>query len=172
MHKEALHIPQGLTQNFNLHSSEATAVVLVCVLKTWNYETGWWVKEALHASCFPVTVCEPFHVSGKNKSSSSENLLKTLYLQDNGPLPQSVESVGILGIESHFHSLNLMAQLDGGPQLQLHALLHRRESQQQERLAVNVLSENKVRLEPRQCTLRPYICPSSLHPGAKGGPRS
>lgn len=43
-----------------------------------------------------------------------------------------------------------MAQLDGGPQLQLHALLHRRERQQQERLAVDVLPENRARLAPRQ----------------------
>lgn len=43
-----------------------------------------------------------------------------------------------------------MAQLDGGPQLQLHALLHGGKSQQQERLTVDVLLENKARLDPRQ----------------------
>lgn len=30
LYKEALHIPQGLTQNFNVHPPEPTAVVLVC----------------------------------------------------------------------------------------------------------------------------------------------
>lgn len=87
---------------------------------------------------------------GKNESSSPGHLPQTPYHQDNGPPPQRVESVGILGVESHFNSLDLMAQLDGGPQLQLHALLHGGESQQQERLTVNVLLENKARLEPRQ----------------------
>lgn len=77
-------------------------------------------------------------------------------------------SVGILGVESHFHSLDLMAQLDGGPQLQLHALLHRGESQQQERLAVNVLPGNKVMLEPRHCAPREGIAHGRLPLGGPG----
>lgn len=55
LYKEALHILQGLTQNFNVHPPEATAVVLVCALNTWNSDTGWGVKEVLRALCFPVT---------------------------------------------------------------------------------------------------------------------
>lgn len=62
-----------------------------------------------------------------------------------------------------------MAELDGGPQLQLHALLHRRESQQQERLAVNVLSENKAGLEPRPCALRPYRVTAACTLGPRAG---
>ena len=48
-------------------------------------------------------------------------------------------SVGILGVEGHLDPLNLVAELDGGTQLQLHALLHRGECQQQQRLPVDVL---------------------------------
>lgn len=59
-------------------------------------------------------------------------------------------SVGVLGIESHLDPLDLMAQLDGGPQLQLHALLHCGEGQQQERLAVDILPGDKAGLEPRR----------------------
>lgn len=55
LYKEALHIPQGLTENFNVHPPTATSVVLVCAVNTWNYETGWGVKEVLHVSRFPVT---------------------------------------------------------------------------------------------------------------------
>lgn len=88
------------------------------------------VKEVLHASCFSVTVYEPSLITQKNKSSSPENLPKTRHHQHNGPHPLKVESVGILGIESHFNSLDLMAQLDGGSQLQLHALLHGGKCQQ------------------------------------------
>lgn len=63
-----------------------------------------------------------------------------------------------------------MAQLDGGPQLQLHALLHRRERQQQERLAVDVLPENRARLAPRQGikATQPSQQPSSLGPRREG----
>lgn len=50
-----------------------------------------------------------------------------------------MQSVGILCIESNFHSLDLVAQFDGWTQLQLHALLHRGQCQQQEGLAIDVL---------------------------------
>lgn len=56
-----------------------------------------------------------------------------------GAPSREAESVGILRVESHFNSLDLMAQFNSRSQLQLHALLHRRKSQQQERLAVDVL---------------------------------
>lgn len=86
------------------------------------------------------------------------------------PPPLRVESVGVLGVESHLHSLDLMAQLDGGPQLQLHALLHGGKRQQQERLPVDVLPENRARLEPRQWAPRPGIVPAAfvLGPGVWG----
>lgn len=38
IYKGVLHIPQAWTQNFNLYSLEATDVVPVCALDTWNYE--------------------------------------------------------------------------------------------------------------------------------------
>lgn len=52
-----------------------------------------------------------------------------------------MQSVGILCIESNFYSLDLVAQFDGWTQLQLHALLHRGQCQQQEGLAIDVLGK-------------------------------
>lgn len=130
------------------------------------------MKEVLHASCFLVTVYEPSLITQKNNSSSPENLPKTWHHQHIGPPPLKVESVGILGVESHFNSLDLVAQLDGGPQLQLHALLHGGKCQQQERLPVDVLPENRARLEPRQCAPRQGIRHGSLRPGAEGAGRA
>lgn len=54
---------------------------------------------------------------------------------------REVQSVGVLCIESNFYSLDLVAQFDGWAQLQLHALLHRGQCQQQEGLAIDVLGE-------------------------------
>lgn len=52
---------------------------------------------------------------------------------------RAVASVGILFIEREFDSLNLVAELDGWAQLEVHALLNSRKGQQEEGLAVNVL---------------------------------
>ena len=78
-------------------------------------------------------------------------------------------SVGVLGIESHLDPLDLVAQLDGGPQLQLQALLHRGEGQQQERLAVDILPGDKAGLEPRRDRVHgggggEHVSHGGLHP--------
>lgn len=49
----------------------------------------------------------PFYISWKNQSLSPENLHKAS--KRSQARSQGVESVGILGVESHFHSLYLMA---------------------------------------------------------------
>lgn len=56
---------------------------------------------------------------------------------------QSAWSVGVLGIESQFDPLDLVAQLDGGTEFEVHALLDGRQGQQEESLAVNVLQKGE-----------------------------
>lgn len=48
-------------------------------------------------------------------------------------------SVGELSVEGHLDALDLVAQFDGGAQLQVHALLHGGQREQQQGLAVDVL---------------------------------
>lgn len=48
-------------------------------------------------------------------------------------------SFGELLVEGHLDALDLVTQLDGGAQLQVHALLDGGQREQQQRLAVNVL---------------------------------
>lgn len=115
-------------------------------------------------SCFLLFTA---HIAQKIKLQSPK-LPKTLHQHDARSPPRRGASVGILGVESHFNSLDLVAQLDGGPQLQLHALLHGGEGQQQERLPINVLPGNKAPLEPRHWAPREGICHRWLHPGGQG----
>lgn len=83
----------------------------------------------------------PSHTSGENGSSSPGNLLrpKTWHSLGWWAAWDREGSVGILGVEGHLDPLNLVAEFDGGAQLQLHALLYRGECQQQQRLPVDVL---------------------------------
>ncbi|KAF3859374.1 hypothetical protein F7725_021774 [Dissostichus mawsoni] len=49
--------------------------------------------------------------------------------------------IGELSVEGDLDTLYLVAQFDGGAELQVHALLYGGQSEQQQRLAVNVLQE-------------------------------
>lgn len=89
----------------------------------------------------------PSHTSGfENGSSSPGNLLrpKTRHSPGRRAAWERAGSVGVLGVEGHLDPLNLVAELDGGTQLQLHALLHRGECQQQQRLPIDVLQGERV----------------------------
>lgn len=101
-------------------------------LQTWKCQAGWWAEEALAWTPVGCTITQ---VWGKRKFQSG----KPPETQDAVFAWERAGSVGILGIEGHLDPLNLVAKLDGGAQLQLHALLHGGESQQQERLPVDVM---------------------------------
>lgn len=53
-------------------------------------------------------------------------------------------SVGILCIKSQLHPFNLVAQFDGWAKLQFHALLDRRECQQEKGLSINILQKGGI----------------------------
>lgn len=55
-----------------------------------------------------------------------------------------VSLVSVLGVEGHFDSLDLMAEFDGGAELQVHAFLDCRKCQQQQGLSINVLEKEKT----------------------------
>lgn len=57
----------------------------------------------------------------------------------------ALRSVGVLFVKSNFDTLYLVAEFDGGAEFQVHALLHSGQSQQQQRLTVNVLHTKRYR---------------------------
>lgn len=62
------------------------------------------------------------------------------------PLPRLLLVLQLRGkllIKRQFDPLDVMAQLDGRPQLQVHALLHRRQIEQEKSLSVDLLREHE-----------------------------
>lgn len=112
----------------------------VC-LKTWYWHRGW---RGRRSSVLPsgATKCVYQLPSPKKQSTGPQTFPRRC--STTAPVPsERAASVGVLGVEGHFNPLDLMAQLDGGPQLQLHALLHRGQRQQEQRLPVDVLPGNR-----------------------------
>lgn len=70
-------------------------------------------------------------------------------------------SVGVLFVEGDLDALDLVTQLDGGAELQVHALLHGGQSEQQQRLTVDVLhtwGDSHTSNQRRACAI--YFQPS------------
>lgn len=61
-----------------------------------------------------------------------------------GPLQLDCFSVSKLLVKSKFNPFNVMAKFNSWPKFQVHTLLNGRQGQQQQRLAVNFLSEDKI----------------------------
>jgi len=66
-----------------------------------------------------------------------------LYLCFKGPLQLGCSSVSKLLVKGKFDPLNVMAKFNRWPKLQVHTLLNSGQGQQQQCLAINLLSEDK-----------------------------
>lgn len=115
--------------------------VFVATAVTTSQEVSPKTKKKNLSSCELIIHKKPFFSHQEAPQPTSKSCTTTtICFRCTGA---ALRSVGILSVKGNLDALDLVTEFDGRTELQLHALLHGGQSQQQQGLAVDVLSRNR-----------------------------